>query len=264
MIRNYRTFILSCALVTCFLFSCENPENKEKDDSQKFDSLTCQVSGKLQAVIDLFKTQNNLPFTADTSLLFAVPSCDSLGTNEIKMLDTLWFANDLAYSRDYDLREFYKIDSLKAAGKYAEWCQKLDIGQRKFSTMHAVSKMKLDENTQILTWALNFCSYEACPYSSGQTIYFTVVYKGKVTQSFILAEYESAGDPPVVMERKVTGKLNTDGRFTMDVNQLNDEDMDQPLLEQVFEYYEFAIKEGKISLLKERKEVPLKIKRQKS
>ncbi len=258
--RTRKLFLCIYLLAAILLFSCTNTAEKQGSDKEmKKDSLTQLSDGGFIAAH--FKTLNELPYSVDTTLLFHLEECDSLGTNEVKQLDKNWFGHDLAASAEYELKTFYKIDSIKAAGKYKEYCDSLEPGNTKSSNAATVCKIKVDENTTILVWSLLTSSYEACPYSVSVDIYFSVFQNGAVVQSFQLGQYISAGDPPVAMRRIVSGKMNKDLTFELNVYEENDEDMDQPELFLTKEHYEFAIKDGKVALLKEKKEPQVKIKR---
>src|ERR1035437_9420392 len=198
-----------CAII--FLSACGNA-TKENTGAEKKDSLVIN-NKQLEKSIGLFK-EATLPFMVDTALLFRLEKGDSLGEFEIKMLTANCFKHDLLSGLEYDLNTFYKIDSIKAAGKYKQYCDSLDIGMTKFSTAHALNEIQLDENTLILVWVLRTSSYEACPYSSTYAVYFTIVYRGNVGETFLLGEYVTWADAPVAMQRTVNGKLLTDGTLT--------------------------------------------------
>jgi len=238
------------------LASCAEPQKSEITPEIK-------AAGPLDELSAHFKTQNELPFSVDTTLLFRIVNCDSLGTNEVRQLNKNWFQHDLlSYSGTaYDVSTFYKIDSIKASGTYAAWADSLEPGNTKSSNAYAICKIEADSNTTLLIWALATMSYEACPYSSSQAVYFSLVYRDSVTQTFLLGEYVSAGDPPVSMQRTLSGKMNKDLTFELNVYEEGDEDMDQPEINITREHYEFAIKDGKIGLVKEKKEAPVAVKR---
>ncbi len=246
-----KSFFSVCALgVFVFFTGCGNP-TKENSASEKNDSLVINDK-QLEKSVGLFK-ETTFPFVVDSVLLSQIEKGDSLGTFEIKTLTATCFKHDLISGLAYDLKGFFEIDSIKSAGKYKEYCDSLDIGMTKVSTAHALSEIHLDANTLLLFWGTNISSYEACPYSSAQSVYFTVVYKGDVRETFLLGEYVTWGDAPATMQRTVDGKLLADGTFTISVNQINDRDMDLPEVEVTKEEYAFAIKDGYIKLVNEKR-----------
>lgn len=242
-----------------FLFSCTNSEHGSGEAVLKDSSTIAQVS----PLLDLFKTENSLPFSADTTLFYTIENCDSLGTREVKQLDKEWFMPDPTAERDYDLEQFYKIDSIKASGTYASWCDSLEPGNTKSANAYAICKLKADEKTNILVWGLKVMSYEACPYAVTSLVYITILKDGAVTHSFALGEYFSAGDPPASLVRTRSGKINKDLTITRDMYEIGDEDMDQPEVTETREHHEFVIKDGKISLTKADKKPPVQVKRKK-
>jgi hypothetical protein len=225
------------------------------------DSLQ-QAGGQLKDLADKFKTVNALPYTVDTTLLFHIDNCDSLGGNEVKLLAQNIFRHALAGDAPYDLADLYKIDSLKAAGKYAAWCDSLEPGNTKTANAYALCKLPADSCT-LLAWALTKGSYEACPTFATYAVYFSVLKNDKITQTFILGEYVVGVDPPVGMERIVCGKMNKDLSFELNVHQEDDEDMDQPNIAVLNEHYEFALKNGLVTNVKEQRGTPQMVKRKK-
>jgi len=259
MKTNKFTYSL-CMAVLYFLSSCNTPEAEKKAyGSVAKDTVAAALPA---ALANLFKTQNTLPFLADTTLFYHIESCDSLGTNEVKILAAKPFNHALAGGSGYDLADFYRIDSIKASGNYAAWSDSLEPGNVKSSNGYAICKLDADSGNSVLVWALKTSSYEACPYFTQTRIFFTLVRNGIVGQSFILGELLSAGDPPASMTRVVSGKTNKDLTFEMNVYQESDEDMDSPEIAILRERYEFAIVNGKINLVKEERGNPKMVKRQ--
>jgi len=258
-----KTNRLSYGLFIAILFllsSCKGPEaEKVFAEGAAKDSIPATLPPGL---VNLFKTQNALPFLADTTLLYNIENCDSLGTNEVKILAGKWFRHALAGGAEYDLSDFYRIDSIKASGNYAAWSDSLEPGNVKSSNAYAICKLDADSGNSMLVWALKTSSYEACPYFTQTMIFFTLIKSGTVTQSFMLGELLSAGDPPASMTRIVSGKMNKDLTFEMNVYQESDEDMDSPDIAILKEHYEFAIVYGKINSLKEERGTPQMMKRE--
>jgi hypothetical protein len=255
--------VLSSAF-TVNLSSCGGKkEEGNKSDTAKTDGAAVyKMSPETEALAAKFPESNAFPFVADT-VLAGRKMTDSLNTAEVKLLAAKWFSHDLVREAGYSLDEFYKIDSVKATGTYAKWCDELEIGNTKYSDVYPVNKLKLNNETWVLIWEHKSASYEACPYFSSTDFYFTIVYKGVIGESFRLAEFMSAGDPPVSTMRHVTGKLYQDGKVEINVDEVNDEDMDAPEVESVKQQYVFAIADGKVAMKMEKKDEPKMIKRPK-
>lgn len=250
--------ILLTTIIT--LASCNGPHKTDAGPTAGADSTL--LPGEMDAhLLQKFKTTSTLPFTADTTFMFHMDKGDSLGTNEMKQLDGHWAVHDPWSEQDYILKEFYRIDSIKASGTYANWCDSLQPGMTKSSNAYAISRLVVNNTTQLLIWGIVTASYEACPVTTMQDVYVSVVIEGRITNTIRLAEYVSSVDPPVAMQRMATGVISKDLTVDVNVYEENDEDMDLPELSVTKEYYRFAIKDGKISKLSERKEAPVKVKR---
>ena len=237
---------------------CQN-ETTEVSANDKKDSLVIN-NDKLKKAATLFKN-GTLPVLVDTTFLFGIEKGDSLGGFEISALSANCYKHDLMAHLEYNLKNFFLIDSIKATGKYREYCDSLDIGMTKTSTAHALQEIQLDSNTLLLVWGLYTSSYEACPYFTTYASYFTVVYKGNVAETFLLGQYISAGDPPTAMRRTVNGKIQADGVIILDVTEINDQDMDLPEVNVIKEEYSFKIVAGEIKLVSEKKGSTQKVNR---
>jgi hypothetical protein len=202
-----------------------------------------------------------LPFAVDTTFLFEMQKGDSLGSDEVRALAKNIFKHELIEGVEYELNTFYHIDSIKRAGKYQQYVDSLDIGMTKISTAHALGKVQIDPNTLVMVWGLYTSSYEACPNSVTQTAFITVVYKGDVSQTFLLGEVVAFADPPVASLRTVAGKLMADGKINLEMTQINDQDMDQPTVDLSKAYYSFHIAEGKIVADSEKQDSLIQVKR---
>jgi hypothetical protein len=192
--------------------------------------------------------------------MFHMETCDSLGTNEVRQLNKSLAAKDSS-SVDYVFKEFYQIDSIKASGNYASWCDSLQPGMTKGSNACAIGKILVNDKMQLLVWGLSTSSYEACPVTTMQNVYVSILAGDAIVQTFKLAEYVSSVDPPVAMERIMSGTIKKDLTINMTLYEENDEDMDLPEVNVTKGSYRLAIKDGKLLTLSEKTEAPVKVKR---
>jgi hypothetical protein len=257
---TYKTF-LAIYVVSVLFSACTNSgAEKQAITVEKKDTLIIHDE-ELRRTAALFK-EGTLPFTADTALLYHLIKYDSLGTKEVQALAKQWFKHDLVSVVNYEFTDFYKIDSIKATGHYAKWCETLDIGMTKFANAYAVCKLKIDSTTYALVWAMHTSSYEACPYSIVYTTYFTLIHKGDVGETFVLGQYMSAADAPASMERTINGALLANGTFNLMFKETQDEGDSLPEVMLTKEQYNFAIQGGVIKVLSEKKESTQKVKRE--
>jgi hypothetical protein len=238
---KYSLVILSLLLLN--LTSCNTGTEKEKDVSAN-DSLT--ASNKLSG---FFKKELSLPFIVDSAFLAQDRFGDSLGTAEVKILTENSFKKEESGGMNYELREFYKIDSVKATRTYTKWCEKLDIGMTKYANAYAIGKLTVN-GTAFLVWAFSESSYEACPWSGGTRIYLTTVNADSFGESFLLGETYGAGDAPVSMHRETYGKLNSDGKIFQTTEEGND-DADATESELTVSDAEYVVKDGRIEMVKQ-------------
>jgi hypothetical protein len=239
----------------CFT-SCSNAgKNKEQTDN---DSTSMNADPEVQKLVSLFKTELPLPFIVDSAFLVKEHYGDSIGGKEMKLLASNVMKHDQLGSLEYDLPDFYNIDSIKATGTYTAWCETLDIAMTKFSKAEAVGKIKYTDETDLLVWMLQQSSYEACPWSNFRTVYITPVHKNKIGQTSVLGESYGAGDPPVSLHRYIYGTVNKDGSIVLDWREEHD-DMDTTFSELEKRKYDLLIKDDNISVMKELKEQLIKI-----
>lgn len=241
---------------TFFFVSCGG--NKTDEEKVKTDSTQTTMDPALEKVLPHF-AEATFPYQTDTTVLAHIPEKDSLVSAEVRLLSTSWMQHQLTDGVGGELSDFYTIDSVRCKGLYSKWADTLDIGMTKFSNVYPLHKLKLNDKTWILTWALRSASYEACPYFSFTNVYATLVYEGKVAQSFILGEVMGAGDPPSAMNRRLTSELTADGKITLKEFEESD-DMDAEFSTQVNNEYWFEIKDGKYVSVKENKGKEVEVK----
>jgi len=141
-----------------------------------------------------------------------------LYTPEVEFLTQHLLATDFNEALDWDLDGFYKMDSIHRQGSYDDYMVGVDLGMLVHSEAAALYRFDLDENRTVLTWGINYSSYEACPYYAGSLCFATVVTNGEVTGCTLLNENSGGGDPPVWSERKMHGMLTANG--TMGLHQV--------------------------------------------
>ncbi len=234
-------------------------DNEHKTDSVVFKNPPLDLA--IQKMLPLFDETNDLPFLADSSIINHLKKYDSISTNEVKLLSLKKIKHSLSDESNYQLKTFLFIDSIKRAGGYAAYIENLDIGMTKFANAYAIKRVNLDIYTMALIWGINTSTFEACPYANETYIYITIVHKGKVTSSFVLAEDLQAGDPPVSMSRTVNARINRDMTIDIELYEESDEDIDAPKIEINKENYILTLNDGKLIVTNENKEKPKRINR---
>lgn len=248
----FKSFLTHALLAVTFLFvSCGGEKTNEENVKQDPVKTALVMDPAIEKMLGMFSEAKPFPVLTDTVLMNNLPG-DTLTGEQVKQLQSEWLKHDLVMGVDYDLNGFYTIDSAKAKGAYAKWCEGLDIGMMKFATAHPLNQIKLDDKTVLLTWALETSSYEACPYFSGTAIYATLIYEGKPSHNFILGEQYGAGDPPSGMTRVRTSELTADGKLHI-METEESSDMDEEVTTTQENEYWFEIKDGKFVFVKDKK-----------
>jgi hypothetical protein len=252
-------------LLTVLLTGCEQ-KSKPAGATSSSDSVAGvpenNTSALLGALLPLFEPAS-LPFNADTAFIAQAYKNDSLTSAQLRLLINGWGQNKLVQTSAHFLNDFYEIDSVKALGKYQEWCEKLDIGMTQDVKAYALKQLELNATTRILVWALVYHSYPACPHFAGTTVFYTVVYNGAPGQSFLLGEVMGGGDPPSSMESTITGLIGKEGHVELNKYELMDEDMDQPTVEVAESRFVMNIGAGTVDNIEEIATPVKKIEREK-
>lgn len=238
--------ILVYALLIMTAVSCggDSKEKGEKDDKTNPEKLTITYSEELAGLFALCDT-TEWPYVIDTTLLDSVRTYDSLSGEQVLWLYAQLDTSELIESVEYEVKSFFEIDSLKQNVKYAEWAEKRDIGEMKYGNAYLLHTLHLNDTTDIITWSVTYGTYEACPYASGNLIFATIFYNGKVSSCVLVGEDMAAGDPPVGMSRLVTGTISNTGNISLQLKEIStDEGEEGEVREEMNKKYDWVIKKG--------------------
>jgi hypothetical protein len=226
MNKNTRVLTFAATTVLVLLLACNsNQPKKEEQETAPTTAATPQLDPQMQDLLKHFKNDGRFPYVVDSAYMSKAEKFDSLNGPQVKMLIKKWFNDSLISDENHDLimQDFYTIDSLKAKHAYTQWCQKLDIGMTKFAKVYALHRLKMNDSTNLLVWALETASYEADPNSARTSVYFTIWNGKEMGQTFILGESISFADPPQGSEVQYYGKLTADGKLVIDQSQLTED-----------------------------------------
>lgn len=216
-----------------------------------------EPNAELMAIMPKFIAEDALPFNPgeweDEYDIFE--EMDALNSDEVRLLTTNMLKHKLNEQCLWDLNHFYMIDSLQTNELYDDYVANIDIGMIQEAGAKALWKYSLANGNEILTWTVNYSTYEACPYAAGDLVFATVVKDGNVASCTLLNEKMSAGDPPVGMSRNLRGLLNADGLITLNLTE-EDTDWDPDKDEEVTTTSEDSFKmqvaeDGSITALEE-------------
>ncbi len=226
--------VIAVAFVLVSVFSCQQKDEKQQD-----------VPDKASVV---FETD---------SLLFDSLEADSslapLTASEVRELTGDFFDKDTLNDFKWIFGEFYRIDSLKKAGKYNEYVEHLDLGMTKDIAARKLKEVKLEDGSVFRIWTVKHGSYEACPFTSGSEIFATLVYEGKIKDCFLIGQELHSSDPPVWLTVDTYGSIYSNGLVKVDSKESNCEgEVDKNNVDIVlnkFEEISFVIRQGKTTNL---------------
>ena len=108
-----------------------------------------------------------------------------------------------------------------------------------------MKKIKLNDSTTLILWALCYSNEEADPTFDVTEVLFTVMNNNNFGESFLLGEVAIGADPPNSGHTITTGKLSKDGGF--ELNEVNySEELDDMKGEINRSHFEYAISNGKL------------------
>lgn len=251
------TIILMLFISACGSKNSSEDGNATDSTVANVDSTKIEMSTEMNALVSKFKVVDAFPINIDSVFINGVSLSDSIRTNEVKLITTTWFKNEISLQQSYEIKTFFEIDSIKKSGNYAKYVDGLDIGMIKSSNVYSVANFKIDEKTMILIWALQYMSYEACPYSAGTTVYATILKEGVAGETMVVGETMVAADAPVGMHRFISSKIEKNGNIAMELYEENtDGGEEEETIESHKEHYKYEIVDGKLKTTFEKKDKP--------
>lgn len=142
---------------------------------------------------------------ADSSLTILDPS--ELKALTVDLNDTSRFAQVIKY--------YAVVDSIKKAGGFDNYLGGSENGG--YTEIKAVSirEVNWDATTTLKLWGMSYHTLEACPYSSGMTIFLSLFENGKFKSCIPFAYLETWADAPFYTSTKTISKLSKSGQITI-------------------------------------------------
>lgn len=269
---KYTSLTLLLFATTLFFAGCNSAPEKSgqtttvtNKDSVKSQPATPQIPADnkpdpdITALMARFKANTTFPVIIDSAYCVNMNKGDSLGAKEVKMLTKKWFNDSLVIDAGDVLKDFYKIDSIKAKGAYEKWINGLsDYVQVVNSDAYALQRITLADGKTLLVWGLQY-SDGADPLYNIANVYFTIADNNKIGETFLLGSCSNGADPPAFGQTVLAGKLMGDGSFTMEKHQFSYQG-DTNIAQVDHALYKYAITNGTISLVSKKNDATMNVK----
>ena len=210
------------------LVSCgsKTTSHNDQEDSAEISQDTALIESDIDTIaIEQVNFSNEvaelLPFFLDTlSLPLDIDSnyIQSRGEHKGKQLEYKQLSilaangmvNSVALDNQYIIETAIRIDSLKSVNQYDDYVANIDIGMIQEAGSYAQAILQISETRQILLWQMDFSTYEACPYASGDIVFGTLIENGELKNTIELAEVSGGGDPPVWNDTYINARITED------------------------------------------------------
>lgn len=194
---------LYAAICGFALTSCggESAETTQTTDSTAVDTtalVNANITIDVNALLGKYDAPLALPFIQDSAYLEELEMTDSssLTGDEVRFLSYNFVDSDLSYSAKSSIDDVLFFDSLRLNDAYDGYVEVLDIGMMKDAYAYVTENIKLDDSTNLLLWAIDFTTYEACPFFAGTTLYASVFRNNQVQSCTLIGETSGGGDAP--------------------------------------------------------------------
>jgi hypothetical protein len=209
-----------------FLFACggetENSTQKqsqitEVDTVFHLDSTNVEqpVSYEIDLEALFAKVQYNNQDIANIDSAYIAETSEeamdyALSGDEARMLISNVAEGNLCENNTYQVDYFLQFDSLKAIGKYQDYLDSLDIGMMAHSEAYAIQIMNLTEDSKLFVWAVDYGTYEACPYGYGTTIYGSLFTDDIFKNTVLIGDISGGADAPYWGSTLITSTISAD------------------------------------------------------
>jgi hypothetical protein len=139
----------------------------------------------------------NLPFKTDSTYFKEFALKEEMDDATVKLL-----VSNFSGSEDYNdnyVYEVLRLNHLKRMAQYEDYVNLLDLGQLKDANAYWIGRIEKGD-TALILWNVQYSSYEACPFYSGNEIFVSVIHEGIVKKCIKIGEYSTGGDAPYWFE----------------------------------------------------------------
>lgn len=237
-----KTIKISALIIFTFLFACSESVEDNKTDISNRDLTQSNLETDEEDIADIeeeindidfiskeeldpffrqYKSKTNLPFHLDSifmeslDLSYDSDEDNSLTGKEVKFFQHVLNNNEAIGWGEWPIEKFIEIDSLKANGGYEKYEEEIDIGMILYSTAYGITRIKINEETEMYIWAIYYSTYEACPFSSGAYYYASLFYNDILSETMMIGENTAGGDPPSMGSTYTQATFKNENKITI-------------------------------------------------
>ncbi len=247
----YSILALSIILASCG--SGEQQDSAENNLTEEIDTTSVdttlledtltetKIEINLNDLLAKFTSSYNLPYSLDSAEIenqIEEESESNLTNIEVQYLSQEMVDNKPTSWAGYSIQTFIDLDSLKIKGEYEEYLENIDIAMMQEASANSLCQLNVSEESYILMWTVSYSTYEACPYSSGDVIFGTLMVNDEPTNTLLLGEDSGGGDAPYWGSTFVTSEINSSSIKTLMHEESGGDEYDEENDEEVVEVTE--------------------------
>lgn len=237
-----------CLLLLVVVIGCDPGKDEKNENTANNDSVGVENKVIAMSFDEKLFAPLSLPLIIDTNFILEVDTNNRIPYQQIRQLGVNFLQHETASGIIYDINSFCEIDSIKQAGGYREYLEKMEIGMTKIAISFKLGVIPIPDNTKLFVWGIHNSSYEACPFFAGTTIIGTYVNENNENIHFLLGEISGGGDPPSMGNDEVISKINKKGIINLKAVSVND-DLDIPGQEITTQKLTLKLEKGKIVIV---------------
>lgn len=225
----YSTLFFSAILMSCG--GSTDSSDSHSQDTTAIDTVGEQIvyDEEFEAILAGLEFKLAEGFQFDSAYI-SVPENPAEIHHLLKGKDVIALTSNMTDCRttnwkDWTLKEFLKLDSLKEDGKFEDYSSSLDLGMTAASDAYSKEVLILNDSTDLLVWYIDHHTYEACPYGYGTVCFGSLFVNGNFKNTAVIAEYSGGGDPPAWGSTLISAEVKDGAVYQSEINENCDGDM---------------------------------------
>ncbi len=169
--------------------------------------ISCSQNQETTSEFSIFQEDVSIDSTSLGKLL-QDSTLQKLNPKELEILTTTMPDTNNFY---WLIENYVYLDSIKKAGQYEAYLNKLDIGMIKEIVSKKFKTIVIGDSITLVFWGLDFSSYEACPFTEGKVLFLSTLKNGKNSFCLPVSYSQHWSDAPVYNSLEASFTLNKNG-----------------------------------------------------